>query len=242
MDFLDDLNYYCETEKRYAYLDSNGKTCYLKKKDIVDTINRVYNSCYNYKSDKLQIVKKTSGFIEKRNWECKTYVYYEGKEVYPCLKLLSNKKWLTELMRIDEECNKYAMESYERAKKISLLDQKKERVLEDIRMLFPGGYSDSKIIIYGVTIKSFKVDKYLDDYEYKVNASVRLADGTLVLDTYNQVFHPGMWLDYIISLAEQKREKIAREWQEKHKDDPVRILERKIEDKCSPIDDSKFFK
>ena len=83
----------------------------------------------------MQIVKKTSGFIEKRNWECKTYVYYEGKEVYPCLNLLSNKKWLTELMRIDEECNKYAMESYERAKKISLLDQKKRKSF--------GGYKDA---------------------------------------------------------------------------------------------------
>lgn len=236
---------------------------YLGKKENLLTDERGYIISsyfpYSFRNDNLYLYYfSDTDFPEYE-------VYYNGEFVYENKdrerKVKTNDydfnlQWFNEIERVykqhmdkEEETKRKIMEDKERSSKVF-------KIRKAFEYVYPEGYSDDKIIIDQVGIKNLEPYYSTEEGGLKTEhiyvGRVRLMDGTVVCDDNNNIHHPGMWEDYIISLLpelkairdyKQQLKKEEYDRKRREKEEAQRVEKQRIYNRDhSPIDDSKFFK
>ena len=230
----------------------------LEKDASCDLFNNDYiDRLYVYENESVRIEYHESGVIYNNTTKgdllggyggsCNFYV--DGKLVYPSEVI--DQSVIGRLRGIYKHHLEQTKKVIEERELKKYRDQRKGEVIKIFEFVYPNGYSDDKINITNlkrIKHSSYSSEEGCDIHTYQYKGRISLLNGTVVCDTVNDIYHPGMWEDYVISLAEdfkEEKERTQREMVEKarasrqRKRDLDRII---YELNHTPIDDSDIFK
>ena len=103
-------------------------------------------------------------------------------------------------------------------------------------------YEDDIIIIDNITYKNDIAPDYSNSKDTTTYYGViRFKDGTVLMDSYNDIFHPGDWEDYVIHLTNDFLDEL------RYSSNSKKALKKSNKKRQymlnhSPIDDSKYFR
>ena len=123
---------------------------------------------------------------------------------------------------------------------------KYHEVREIFDLIYPQDYVDDKIIIDNIKFEYYK-EETCDGYMLK-SGTIKLLDGTILMDIGKDIYRPGNWVDYVCYLINVLKNKKVYEDGLRKKAYEQHQLQKKLERKRiydinhSSIDDSKYFR
>ena len=129
-------------------------------------------------------------------------------------------------------------------------EERKQKIRRFFELVYPNGYRDSKICIDNLQIRENSYYSYSEGdtiYERTYLGRVSIIGGPVVYDPLNDIYHPGMWENYVIDIVNAMEDNIRmeqarkKEIEERKREERRKELERQYKEKHAPIDDKKFF-
>ena len=210
---------------------------------------------YLFINDKLLLYYDINNIDSNYDSIQKNYrVYYNGSLMYnakdnviECLNY--NFTWVKEIYvaykghLIEEKEQEYRMQ---REQFNSIKSKKVEKIFG---LVDPTGYIDNKIMIDH--IEHYIIPAPNGDYsknEELFNGRIKFLDGTIVVDTQQDIYHPGAWEDYVCYLVDtlELRKKYEQQFKKQVFEEQTKQEEyeqKRIKElKHTPIDDRRFFR
>lgn len=221
-----------------------------KREMFSGSVYASYDVQYAYDDGRLRLEYSESKLDGKySSFHCDHIICIDGKYVWPSDSISSS------TLQILRDLYQKHLEETKKDKERKELEQyrkeRKENVQEVFKYVHPKGYTDDIITITDVKMKKssiFSTQENEDIYFYHYYGKISFLDGTVLCDTNNDIYHPGKWEDYVISLAKQFKEEEKRIHEETLRKAEI-ARQRKLEQEKrtyelnhAPIDDSKYFK